>query len=200
MTQLDCHPKVLLEHIYNKGNIPVRRYDLRGKCYCEFYSSWPSDLRIAGNREPWLQEVLHLSKQQSIIHDDGSGIPFMHPTASEQHAKNELIKLLAWDLLGGPMPFWVSLLPFTLRTHLMDNIDRCQWHAPSQTASSCPVVTSLFKKLLQLDACTQPRLTVEDFVALFARCHCGMIVTKWAFHMHYCQSAKVEIIDLTEKD
>jgi len=61
-------------------------------------------------------------------------------------------------------------------------------------------VTSPFEKLLQLDACTRPGLTVEDFVALFARCHCGMIVTKRAFRMHYCQSAKVEIIDLTEED
>jgi hypothetical protein len=61
-------------------------------------------------------------------------------------------------------------------------------------------ITSPSELLLQLDAPTRPGLTENDFVALFARCHCGMIVTKRSFLAHYCQSIKVEIIDLTGED
>jgi hypothetical protein len=68
---------------YSKGNILVRWYNLRGKSYCKFYLSQLSDLCITGNGEPWSWKVLHLSKQQSIVYDNRSDIPFMHPTASD---------------------------------------------------------------------------------------------------------------------
>lgn len=52
-----------------------------------------------------------------------------------------------------------------------------------------------FTLLLKLDSWRTPGLSVAEFRNLFARCRCGLIMTRRVFDDHQC--APTEVIDLT---
>jgi len=56
---------------------------------------------------------------------------------------------------------------------------------------------------MRLDSWTQPGLTEAQFQALFARCACGLVMTRRIFEDHDCDMGLDEsgiIIDLTDSD
>jgi hypothetical protein len=61
-----------------------------------------------------------------------------------------------------------------------------------------------FQLLLQLDSAVRPGVSEAHFRALFARCTCGLVMTRRAIKAHYCMEAitarDAEVIDLTETD
>ena len=70
-----------------------------------------------------------------------------------------------------------------------------------------PVISNraVENQILDLDAFILPGLPEADFKKLFAKCHCGLIMTKRVFNIHRCMrtaasQAKQVIIDLTVDD
>jgi hypothetical protein len=56
-------------------------------------------------------------------------------------------------------------------------------------------------RLLKLDSWTSPGLTEADFRGLFAKCRCGLVMTRRVFQNHVCVApAAPVIIDLTLDD
>ena len=59
-------------------------------------------------------------------------------------------------------------------------------------------------QLLQLDSAVRPGLSELDFRALFAKCGCGLIMTRKAFGSHYCatpsQPGVDDIIEITDSE
>jgi hypothetical protein len=61
-------------------------------------------------------------------------------------------------------------------------------------------------RLLQLDSWTRPGLSEAAFNRLFAKCHCGLVMTRRVFTNHVCTEAAAVvqkppvIIDLTSDD
>jgi hypothetical protein len=59
-------------------------------------------------------------------------------------------------------------------------------------------------QLLQLDSAIRPGLSEVDFRALFAKCGCGLIMTRKAFGSHYCATRTWiepgEIIEITDSE
>jgi len=62
---------------------------------------------------------------------------------------------------------------------------------------------SVFSLLMRLNHSDRPGLTEAEFAQLFARCDCGLVVTRRVFHRHECaQATRAQrtapgIIDLT---
>jgi hypothetical protein len=54
-------------------------------------------------------------------------------------------------------------------------------------------------QLLQLNSSIRPGLSEKDFRALFVQCNCGLVMTKDAFHVHYC-TVETEVIEITDSD
>jgi hypothetical protein len=61
-------------------------------------------------------------------------------------------------------------------------------------------------QLLQLDSAVRPGLSEVDFRALFAKCGCGLIMTRKAFGSHYCATQRsgieprADIIEITDSE
>jgi hypothetical protein len=62
-------------------------------------------------------------------------------------------------------------------------------------------------RLLQLDSWTRPGLSKLEFNRLFAKCDCGLVMTRRVFRNHVCALARVGVsldppvvIDLTSDD
>jgi hypothetical protein len=56
--------------------------------------------------------------------------------------------------------------------------------------------------LLQLHSAVRPGLSQRDFRSLFAKCACGLIMTRSAFRSHYCAIERVEpdVIEITDSE
>lgn len=54
--------------------------------------------------------------------------------------------------------------------------------------------------LLQLNSPIRPGLSERDFRRLFARCSCGLIMTRPAFRSHYCCAEETDVIEITDSD
>ena len=65
---------------------------------------------------------------------------------------------------------------------------------PNSRAPMCRTKT-VPELLEQLDARVRPGIPDSEFLKLFVRCECGLVVTRRAFGEHKCRAA---IIDLTE--
>jgi hypothetical protein len=66
---------------------------------------------------------------------------------------------------------------------------------------------SVLDRLLRLDCSVRPGLSEPEFNRLFAKCNCGLIVTRRAFRKHVCAVAPAlvgngppAVIDLTADD
>ena len=63
-----------------------------------------------------------------------------------------------------------------------------------------------FDRLLRLDSWTRPGLSEAEFNRLFAKCHCGLVMTRRVFRNHICAMAAAAarnppvVIDLTSDD
>ena len=55
-------------------------------------------------------------------------------------------------------------------------------------------------RLLQLNSPIRPGLSEKDFRSLFVKCTCGLVMTKGAFHSHYCTVEDVDVIEITDSD
>ena len=61
-------------------------------------------------------------------------------------------------------------------------------------------------RLILLDSCTRPGLSEADFHRLFAKCRCGLVMTRRVFGMHICITGEAGVrnppvvIDLTADD
>jgi hypothetical protein len=56
---------------------------------------------------------------------------------------------------------------------------------------------TVIEQLLRLDTSRRPGLSESDFIRLFAKCSCGLIMTRRVFRDHVCAPT---IIDLTTDD
>ena len=70
----------------------------------------------------------------------------------------------------------------------------------TRLAKVTQAAASPFKRLMLLNCRNRPGLTQARFVALFARCTCGIITTRNAFKDHYCQGVDPNVVDLTTND
>jgi hypothetical protein len=61
------------------------------------------------------------------------------------------------------------------------------------------VAPTVSEQLEKLDFFYRPGLTESEFKRLFAKCRCGIIVTRRMFHMHECMK-EVVVVDLTVED
>jgi hypothetical protein len=58
-----------------------------------------------------------------------------------------------------------------------------------------------FHLLLQLNSAIRPGLSQRDFRALFAKCICGLIMTRRAFRSHYCTTAEeTDVIEIADSE
>jgi hypothetical protein len=55
---------------------------------------------------------------------------------------------------------------------------------------------SIWSRLIKLNSSHTPGLTAAEFRMLFAKCRCGLVMTKRVFRNHTCQV----VIDLTGDD
>ena len=52
----------------------------------------------------------------------------------------------------------------------------------------------VLNRLIRLDSIVRPGLSEVEFNRIFAKCHCGLVMTRRVFEGHICMS---DIIDLT---
>lgn len=53
---------------------------------------------------------------------------------------------------------------------------------------------SVLDRLLRLDSFTRPGLSEPEFNRLFAKCHCGLVMTRRVFRNHICALAMVGVV------
>jgi len=62
---------------------------------------------------------------------------------------------------------------------------------------------TVLDRLIRLDSCTQPGISEAEFHRLFAKCRCGLVMTRRVFRNHICAMAAAVVrnppvvIDLT---
>lgn len=58
-------------------------------------------------------------------------------------------------------------------------------------------VNYISNRLARLNSLVKPGLSEDDFRRLFAKCRCGLIMTRHVFGAHSCAATTPEVIDLT---
>lgn len=58
-------------------------------------------------------------------------------------------------------------------------------------------VGTVLKRLMRLNSSIRPGLSETEFRRLFAKCHCGLIMTQRVFADHVCRVVDPVVIDLT---
>ena len=168
---------VLLERVYAKPGLPVKRYGIRGRSLI----SWGM---IAGSSWKIFADIFTPCPPPCLHHSERD--------SESRSPRRPLKRTYAQASMWQPLRY--KRFESAIVTDLNDTpplgVTAIDWHYETD-----------WQKIVRLNCLEWPGLSEKEFFGLFAKCEvCGLVVARQVFHYHYCRLVGEDGLKLTDRE